>query len=134
VAQRVVLDTNVFVAAGFARRSSSRGILDRIRDGRVRLVVDRATRRETERILRKIPPLSARSFVDVFDAAEVHEGKTRPEEFGVVRDPDDRKFAALAAAAGAVLVTNDDDLLSVRDRLEPTVRTPSEFLASDEAG
>jgi predicted nucleic acid-binding protein len=41
-------------------------------------------------------------------------GATGPDAFGEVEDPDDRKFAALAAASGAVLVTNDRHLLAHR--------------------
>jgi predicted nucleic acid-binding protein len=44
-----------------------------------------------------------------------------------VTDPDDRTFAALAHAAGAILISNDDDLLRHRDRLGVTVLTPSAF-------
>jgi uncharacterized protein len=41
---RVVLDTNVFVGAGFNPRSHSALLLDAVRDGRLRMVWDDAIR------------------------------------------------------------------------------------------
>jgi predicted nucleic acid-binding protein len=53
----IVIDTNVFVAAGFNPRSASARILTGIREGRFRLTWNEPTRRETEMILRRIPRL-----------------------------------------------------------------------------
>jgi hypothetical protein len=52
-------------------------------------------------------------------------GPTHPERFAFIPDPDDRKFAALADAAGAVLISNDEHLLAHRDRMAVPVLTPS---------
>ena len=57
-ALRVVLDTNVIVAAGFQPGGASAWLLDAIRKGALRMIWDDATRRETEHIVHKIPPLS----------------------------------------------------------------------------
>ena len=54
---KVVIDTNVFVAAGFNTRSASARILSAVREGRCQLVWNEPTRRETETILRRIPRL-----------------------------------------------------------------------------
>ena len=54
----IVIDTNVFVAAGFNPRSASARILTGIREGRFRLMWNEPTRRETEMILRRIPRLN----------------------------------------------------------------------------
>lgn len=129
----VVLDTNVFVAAGFRAGSASARIVALVRAGRVRLAWDDATRGETEAVLRRIPPLDADAFVDLFAPEGRCDGAGDPAACAVVPDPGDRKFAALAAAAGAVLVTNDDDLLGVRDRLDALVLTPAAFLDLFEA-
>ena len=51
-----IYDTNVFVAAGFNRRSASARLITAARDGRVQMIWCDATRAETERILTKIPP------------------------------------------------------------------------------
>jgi predicted nucleic acid-binding protein len=46
----------------------------------------------------------------------------------LVRDSDDRKFVALASAAGAILVSSDEHLLKVRQVLDVAVMTPREFI------
>ncbi len=46
----VVIDTNVFVAAGFNPRSASARILTGIREGRFRLIWNEPTRRETKEV------------------------------------------------------------------------------------
>lgn len=124
--QSVVLDTNVFVAAGFNSRSSSARLIRAIRDGELRFVWNQATRAETRQILRQIPPLDWGAFEGLFDEASEYTGETDLQAYRLIEDPDDRKFAALAKATGAVLVSNDDDLLSVRDRLDIPVKTPEE--------
>ena len=123
----VVLDTNVFVAGGFNSRSASAKILDAVKQGKVRMVWNDATRRETERIMRQIPPLRARDLAEIFRPADRFTGRTHPERFAFIPDPDDRKFAALVHAAGATLISNDEHLLSHRDRADLTVLTPGEF-------
>ncbi len=125
----LVLDTNVFVAAGFNPRSNSARILKRVREGSWSMAWNRDTRRETEAILAQIPPLSRQSAETAFHPEAEFTAETHPERFGLIEDPDDRKFAALAAAAGAILVTNDDHLLSQRDAMEVEVLTPAELMA-----
>jgi predicted nucleic acid-binding protein len=125
--QPVVLDTNVFVAAGFNPRSASAQLVDAAKQGQIRIVWDDATRREIERILRQIPPLRTQAASDLFRPADHFTGATHPEWFAEIPDPDDRKFAALAYAAGATLISNDDHLLRHRERLEVPVLTPGEF-------
>lgn len=126
---KVVLDTNVFVAAGFNRRSHSAEILRAVEAGTYTFVWNEPTRAETRKILKKIPPLSWSRFEHLFQSGNEYTGDVHPGHYGQVTDYDDRKFAALASAAGAVLVSNDDDLLSVRDQLDITVLTTGEFLA-----
>jgi uncharacterized protein len=123
----VVLDTNVFVAAGFNPQSSSARIMDAVMQGQIRMVWNDATRREIERIMRQIPPLRTTAAADRFRPADRFTGATHPERFGDIPDPDDRKFAALAQATGAVLISNDDHLLRHHDPREVTVLTPGDF-------
>src|SRR5947209_9895048 len=54
----VVLDTNVFVAAGFNPGSHSARLVEAVRDGRLRMVWNDATRTEIEHVMRQIPRLS----------------------------------------------------------------------------
>ena len=130
---RVVLDTNVFVAAGFNRRSSSAQIIRGIEQGRFELVWDQATRRETERIVRQIPRLSWQAFAPLFRKEAEYTEEIAPGQFLNVEDPDDRKFAALSAASGSILITNDDHLIAPRSILDIEIRTPTEFLARRES-
>jgi uncharacterized protein len=123
----VVLDTNVLVGAGFNAGSVSARIISEIRAGRLRMVWNDATRRETERIVSRIPPLSEMEIADLFREEDRYDGQTRPEQFQHISDPDDRKFAALAEAADAVLITSDDHLLSVRGQIAVAIQTPGEF-------
>jgi len=127
--ERVVIDTNVFVAAGFNPRSAAARILHRVRDGRLQLVWNRPTREETEMILRRIPRLDCGQFAELFQPEAEFSGAVDPDAFGRIADRDDRKFAALSAAANAPLVTSDYDLLAHRDTIGIAVLTPREFLA-----
>ena len=123
----VVLDTNIFVAGGFNPRSASAKIVDAVKQGQARMVWNDATRREIERIMHQIPPLRAQVVEQLFRLSDRFTGPTQPERFGEIPDPDDRKFAALAHAAGAVLISNDKHLLGQRDPLDLIVLRPSEF-------
>src|SRR5215469_7737885 len=125
----VVVDTNVFVAAGFNPNSASAHLLDGIRERRFRLIWNRPTRGETEMILRRIPRLDWRIAAELFRLEGEFGGPVDPGAFTAIADPDDRKFAALAAAANAPLVTNDKLVLAQRGRIGVEIATPREFLA-----
>ena len=125
----VVIDTNVFVAAGFNPRSASARILEGIREGRFRLIWDQPTRRETEMILRRIPRLDWQTVAGLFRPEAEFTGPVDPAAFTVVPDPDDRKFSALSAAANAPLVTSDKLVLAQRGKIGIEIVTPRDFLA-----
>jgi uncharacterized protein len=122
----LVLDTNVFVAAGFRPRSHCARLLADVQCGIRAMVWNRPTRRETRAVLTRIPRLDWARFAPLFAPDAEFAGLTRPEDFPVVEDPADRKFIALAAAAGVCLVSSDRHLLSVRGRVEVEILTPSE--------
>jgi predicted nucleic acid-binding protein len=126
-APAVILDTNVLVAAGFNRKSASAQILDQVRSGRLRMIWNDQTRRETEHILSRIPPLFRNRVAELFREEDRYHAVTFPENFDYIPDADDRKFAALAEAAGVVLITNDDHLLSNRDRAKLEILSPREY-------
>jgi predicted nucleic acid-binding protein len=121
------LDTNVFVAAAFNPRSDSAWIVRQVEDGALRLVWNEETRRETERIVRKIPRLSWERFAPLFREENRYRGDPDPERFLAVPDPEDRKFAALAAATGATLVTLDEPLLQAGESCGARTLTPTQF-------
>jgi predicted nucleic acid-binding protein len=125
----IVVDTNVFVAAGFRPGSKAGRLLSSVRHDRFRMIWNRATRRETRRILERIPPLAWADVEEFFRPEAEFRGETYPERFDSIPDPDDLKFAALARAAGAILITTDSDLLANPHRLDVLVLTPAEFLA-----
>jgi predicted nucleic acid-binding protein len=127
--EAVVVDTNVFVAAGFNPKSASGRILEGIRDGRFRLIWNGPTRRETEMILRRIPRLDWQTVADLFRPEGEFTGPVDPAAFTVIADPDDRKFAALSAAADVPLVTSDKLVLAQWGRIGIEVVTPRDFLA-----
>src|SRR6266478_2244400 len=127
--EAVVVDTNVFVAAGFNPRSAAARILEAIREGRFRLIWNQPTRRETEMILRRIPRLDWQTAADLFRSEEEFTGSVDPAAFTVIADPDDRKFAALSAAADVPLVTNDKLVLAQQGRIGIDIVTPRDFLA-----
>ena len=125
----VVIDTNVFVAALFNPRSASARILEGVREGRLRLIWNQPTRRETEMILRRIPRLDWQTVADLFRPEEEFTGPVDPAAFTVIADPDDRKFAALAAAANVPLVTSDKLVLAQGGKIGIEIVTPRDFLA-----
>jgi predicted nucleic acid-binding protein len=124
----VILDTNVFVGAGFNPSSSSAKLVEAVRAGRLRMVWSEATRGEVEGVLSRIPPLSWAHVAGLFRREDEYRGETRPMDFGYIRDPADRKFAALSDAADTSLVTSDDDLLRGRKRARVAILTPAEFV------
>ena len=125
--RRVVLDTNVFVAAGFNPGSHSARLVEAVRDGRLRMVWDDATHAEIEHVMRQIPRLSWTRIADLFRSEDRFGGSTHPEAFGFVPDPADRKFAALADAVQAPLVTSDAGLLNAGGQMAVPVLKPNEF-------
>jgi predicted nucleic acid-binding protein len=126
--REVVLDTNVFVAAGFNPDSHSAWLVEAVRDGRLRMVWDDSTRAEIESVMRQIKRLSWTRIADLFRSEDRFGGATHPEAFGFVPDPADCKFAALADAVQAPLVTSDAGLLNACGQMAVRVLKPSEFV------
>lgn len=124
--QRAVIDTNVFIAAGFNPGSASASILDLIRSGHLIAVWNEATRRETRALLERIPRLDWNHAVPLFQDEGRYDLETDTGLVDFVTDPEDRKFAALSLASGAPIVSSDDHLLAHRDRL--TVWTLGAFI------
>lgn len=124
----IVADTNLFVAAGFNPDSDSARILRAVHAGTLRLVWDGPTRRETEHVVGSIPPLRGSDLAAYFVPSSRYDGPTDLHTFDSIPDPADRKFAALAAATGAVLVTSDRHLLDGRPHSGVVVLTPGEFV------
>ena len=125
---KVVVDTNVFVAAGFNHHSHSARLLSGIQDGTLEMVWHETTKQETRRMLERIPTLSWRTSERLFAPESEVRDSLNLADYSFIRDVDDRKFAALAELADCTIVTNDNDLLSTRGRLTVPVLTPREFI------
>lgn len=127
----LVLDTNVLIAAAFRPDSRSGRLVQAVREGRYRLVWDEPTRRESERLMRRIPPISWSDVAGLFREENHFTGPIDDAAFGNVPDPDDRKFAALAAAAKAILVSLDTHLLAADLGEHPVVVRPGQLLGDE---
>jgi len=125
--KRIILDTNIFVAAAFNPNSHAARIVQAVRNGDLNLVWNEATRRESQAVVEGIPPIEWEPFDGLFQQEWEYTDDTFPALFDAVPDPADRKFAALADFSLATLISNDDHLLSVRDCLRTPVMTAGEF-------
>lgn len=126
---KIVLDSNIFVGAGFNPRSSSARLVAWVREGRLRLIWHELTLAETRYQLEKIPPLDWEPVATLFVSRNQMRDDLPLEHYAFIADPDDRKFAALAEKAGALLVTNDEHLLSAATYLNVPVLTPTAAVA-----
>ena len=127
----VVIDTNVFVAAGFNSRSAAARILVAVRAGYFRLVWNKPTRRETETILRRIPGLDWARVEDLFRPEGEFTGPVDPDALVMIADRDDRKFVALSAAATTPLVTSDNHVLAQQRAVGIEILSPRAFVARE---
>ena len=114
---RAVLDTNVFVAAGFRPASASAALLSAAGEGRLTLVWRPETRDETRAVLSRIPRLDWSAVAPLFRPEGASEAEPDLGAVAFVADPADRKFAALALAEGVPLASADRHLRAHADRL-----------------
>jgi putative PIN family toxin of toxin-antitoxin system len=127
--RRVVLDTNVLVAAAYAERSASRRILEGCLRGELTAILSPDLEREYGHIApRAVHGRNIeRTLQELLRVAQ----RVQPQETPriVPDDPDDDKLIAAARAAGAdAVVTNDRHLLTL-DPLGPLrVLRPVEFV------
>ncbi|NJK62804.1 MAG: PIN domain-containing protein [Synechococcaceae cyanobacterium SM2_3_1] len=125
----VILDTNIFVAAGFRPGSDAGRILELVRSEKLSMIWHEQTLEEIRHIINKIPPL-ARSWsgtAPLFSPERSYPWPLSIEDFHHIPDPADRKFAALAAATGGTLISLDADLLTTRHLAFPLILRPHEF-------
>ncbi len=124
---RLVLDTNVFVAAAYKPESSSRRLLDAVAAGRVTLLVSPPVFGE----YRKVLPKSVRSadaerrireWLALAEAVDAGRG-----ERVVAADASDDKFVELALEGRAdAIVSSDGHLLGLAGKLAMPVLRPGE--------
>lgn len=132
---RVVLDTNV-VVAGLLYRGTPNRLLEAVVAGRVTCFASRALLAELRRVLRypRLAPRVAMMDASVDEMAEHFESFIKevlaPDiPRSVPADPDDDHVLACAMAARAdLIVSGDNDLLSLQSFQGMRVVTPAEAL------
>ena len=126
---RIVLDTNVLVAASYAPRSASRRIVAACLAGTLVALVSRQLRREYDTILRRA--VRNESYRDTLDSLLVAmtEITVKSVQRVVPDDPTDDKIVALALAGNAeAIVTNDDHLLQLAGLSGVRVMRPGQYV------
>ncbi len=131
---KVVLDSSVLFSALLKASGATKALFDHARQGRFQLCLSETILEETaDSLLRKVGQFDY-SESDVIEyialltavATVVDE---LPEIPPVCRDPDDDHILAAAVAAGAeVIVTGDDDLLTLRQYEGIRILTVRAFL------
>jgi putative PIN family toxin of toxin-antitoxin system len=133
--QRIVLDTNVLVAAAYAPGSSSRKIVEASLAGRLEVVVSPAVLKEYHAILPRAvrKPEGYDQILRLLEQAKVAQLASVPKV--VAEDPDDDKFVATAVAGGVdALVTNDRHLLALDPHQTIRILRPATFARHLEDG
>jgi putative PIN family toxin of toxin-antitoxin system len=128
---KLVIDTNMLVAAMFNARSASARILRSASGKACRIMWHRTLRREAEWITGKISRSVPGRTIDL-DQVFLPENEvvSLPEIRGEGScDPEDNKFLACAEAAGVdLIVSNDSDLLTLGSYGSIPICTPSQAL------
>ena len=128
---RVVLDTNLFVAAFWNPRSASARVLEACEEDRLHVLISPAVRREVFRILRNARTSSEHQerVANLLDAAEeVH--PTRSLRL-VPDDAVDDKFLECALEGRAdTVISSDDHLLRLGSVEWGRIVKPGEFVRS----
>ena len=126
--KKVVLDTNLFVAAFWNRRSASARIIERALEGEFDVCYTPQMRAELGLVLRKIRV--AQPYVErvgrLFDEAVCVEGRPAPV---YTEDREDQKFLECAVAADAdYVITSDEHLLRLKRVGNTAILTPTRFV------
>ena len=126
---KAILDTNV-VVSGLFFGGPPRRILEAWAEGRFELILSPLIFSEYERVCDRL----AEKYPEITYQAALYSilghGTLLPDppaEEAISDDPDDDKFLRCARDANAVVVSGDDDLLSVSGWAKVTVMTPRTF-------
>lgn len=135
-AQKVVIDTNVFVSSFFG--GNPRKVIDLWKTGEILLCVSKSILDEYVRVLQRLGlkdeealaamlKLFAEGFNLLFTART-------PSLFIVDNDPDDNKFIECAVALeSSIIVSGDKHLLSIRDYMGIQILSSADFLSYRQA-
>jgi len=133
---RIVADTNVLVSAIFWKGDSDR-IMGEVDKGKITLVLSEDIIREllkvldSDEMLQKIRKKELRFQLTVEKIVSLAEIVAPDEKLDVVKDDPDDNIILECAKKGAVdfIVTNDNDLLKLREFNGIPIVTPGEFLS-----
>ena len=126
---RIVLDTNVLVAAAYSETSASRQIVEGCLVGELELVLSLEMRREYDHIIHRAVRRKNyhEKLFKLMDQAIMVKVLLR-QRF-VPDDPDDDKVVGLALAADAIaIITNDEHLLQLKLSDVPRIVRPHDFV------
>jgi putative PIN family toxin of toxin-antitoxin system len=126
---RVVLDTNVLVAAAYASASASRRIVEACLRDELTAIVSEETVREHRYILDRA--VRSGAYLESLDQLLASSTRVVPEHTPrhVPQDADDDKFLAAAVAGQARwIVTNDQHLLTLDPYWKVRIVRPGEFV------
>ena len=93
------------------------------------MVWHQLTRKETQFIVSKIPPLSWEAIAELFQPVGEYSGELTPDAYDYISDTEDRKFAALCDVTQTPLITMDRVLLAARDVDSLLIMSPHEFFS-----
>jgi len=128
---KIVVDTNLLVAAFFNKKSSSFKILEMAEKGKIKLLWTKPIRNEARLILGNIKRAvkSKTGNQKILKNIFQNENKVEnPPQIDVIKeDPEDNKFLGCALKGKAkMIVSNDQHLLKVRKLKGIPILTPSE--------
>jgi putative PIN family toxin of toxin-antitoxin system len=128
---KVVLDTNLFVASYWNKKSSSRKIFDLARKNAFDVIWSKETREEAEFILKKIKV--GEDFLELVGSVFKNEKEVFPKEkISLVKDyADNRLLEASKAGNAGYLVTADRGLLDLKIFENTKIVKPHEFSSSN---
>jgi putative PIN family toxin of toxin-antitoxin system len=133
---RAVIDTNVLISAQFWR-GAPHALLAHVRDGDLTLILSPALlaefalvtgRTKFQTILRRAGRPQSQILAELLQLAEMIDPPPLPAP--VCRDPDDDKLLALARAANAdIIISGDQDLLTLGSFDDIRILNPADVLA-----
>lgn len=125
----MVLDTNVFIAAYFNRKSASAKIIDLCLKNKHKLIFSSQLHKEVRLILSNVR--AEREFLEKIRNLFNRASKVKPTQkvFMIEEDPDDNKFLECALEGKAdYLITSDRHLLELGEFAQTKIYKPTQFL------
>lgn len=125
----MVLDTNIFIAAYFNRKSASARIIDLCLKNEHKLIFSPQLRKEVKLILKNVK--AEKEFQEKIRSLFMNASEVKPTQkvFAVKEDPEDNKFLECALEGKAdYLITSDRHLLELGEFAQTKICKPTQFL------